>query len=232
MDFINMLFGSKETAKTELFEKYKLLVAARNFHYENFNKWLTYFYVANAAIFLGYIQIITAKELESRQNYQFAILALGLIAGTLLYWSSKGYYYWNINYILLVNHYEKELLGWKKGERIYSMFANKTEQNNFISPVSGANFSTSKIAILFSFIIATSWGALIINCTEILSKIPCINQFGSVLIIPILLSGLLMIGITWLFGLAKGHILWSNTNPLYDLGIDQKKPSSDKNILS
>ncbi|EAZ83053.2 RipA family octameric membrane protein [Algoriphagus machipongonensis] len=227
-----MLFGSKESAKIELFEKYKLLIAARNFHYENFNKWLTYFYVANAAIFLGYIQIITSKETECPEKYQFAILSLGLIAGILLYWSSKGYYYWNINYILLVNYYEKELLGWKERERIYSMFANKNEQNSFASPVSGANFSTSKIAILFSFIIATSWGALIINYTEILSKIPFINQFDSDLIIPILLSGLLLIGVSWLFGLGKNHILWSNTDPLHDLEINQKKPSTNRDIIS
>ncbi|WP_339904234.1 hypothetical protein [uncultured Cyclobacterium sp.] len=45
-----------------IFERYKLLISARDFHYENFNKWLTYFYVANAAIFVGYIQLLISKE--------------------------------------------------------------------------------------------------------------------------------------------------------------------------
>src|SRR5690554_2889930 len=90
-----------------IFERYKLLVIARNFHYENFNKWLTYFYVANAAIFVGYIQIISSDKFSEIWGLQFPVLILGFLAGILLYWSSKGYYFWNINFIMLVNHYEK-----------------------------------------------------------------------------------------------------------------------------
>ena len=141
----------KKKRKEILFEKYKLLVAARNFHYDNFSKWLTYFYVANAAIFVGYIQVLISDEIPQKELVKIPILLFGFIAGLLLFWSSKGYYYWNINFIMLVNHYEKTLLKWKKDERIYSMFANKKEQNNYSNIVKGANFSTSKIAILFSY---------------------------------------------------------------------------------
>ena len=211
--------GKKKKNK-ELFEKYKILVAARNFHYENFNKWLTYFYVANAAIFVGYIQMISSPQFENLSNFQFPVLTLGFIAGLLLYWSSKGYYYWNINFIMLVNHYEKTLLKWKKKERIYSMFANKDEQNNYISPISGANFSTSKIAILFAFILATSWGSLL---TYKLFSIPGsaivvsplwfkIGTAVSISIISILLLSLAM---------SKLKLLGSKTNPLHNLDIDQ-----------
>ncbi|MEM6813339.1 MAG: hypothetical protein AAF600_02990 [Bacteroidota bacterium] len=215
----------EEEIDNRLFEKYKLVISARNFHYENFNKWLTYFYVANAAIFVGFIQIATVDSEKISFDKDFASIAtlsLGWLAGILLYWSSKGYYYWNINFIMLVNHYEKDLMKWNENERIYSMFANKEEQNNFFSPFSGANFSTSKIAILFAYIIVTSWGALLLNI--LLSQpsstgiyiyswlIPIVSIFG---------SGVFVIGATWLFGIGKKHFLWSNTDPLIDLKISQ-----------
>ena len=37
--------------------RYNLIVNARNFHYENFNKWMSYYYVAVAAIFVGFYSI-------------------------------------------------------------------------------------------------------------------------------------------------------------------------------
>lgn len=149
--------------KGELLEQYKIMVAARNFHYENFNKWLTYFYVANAAIFVGYIQVLSSDRLSDITHLELPILVLGFIAGLLFYWSSKGYYYWNINFINLVNHYEKNVLELPKKERIYSVFANKKLQNNYSSPISGANISSSKTAIFFAFIVALSWGSILVH---------------------------------------------------------------------
>ncbi|MFY0600710.1 MAG: hypothetical protein JXR03_13640 [Cyclobacteriaceae bacterium] len=210
----------KEDKEVELFERYKLLVAARNFHYENFNKWLTYFYVANAAVFVGYIQLISSPKLDKIQSAQYPVLIFGFAAGLLLYWSSKGYYYWNINFIMLVNHYEKKLLKWKKRERIYSMFANKSVQNNYFNPSSGANFSTSKIAILFAYIIVTSWGALLANSILSLPSLTSLYLYDWLIpIVSIVLSGTIIIGIIWLFGKKEKHILWSNTVPLHDLEI-------------
>jgi hypothetical protein len=206
--------------KKEDFEKYKQLVAARNFHYENFNKWLTYFYVANAAIFVGYIQILISAK-HGIQQYEIPILIFGYLSGLLLYWSSKGYYYWNLNFILLVNHYEETILKWKRKERIYSMFADKDAKNkrinNFFSPFHGANFSTSKIAILFAYIIATTWGAILLFSTICLtSQFEYLStSFG--IIMSILVSGGFTIGITSLFGVRKKHFLWSNTTLLHNL---------------
>ena len=215
----------EEEKHNRLFEKYKLVISARNFHYENFNKWLTYFYVANAAIFVGFIQITTVDSDKISFDKDFASIAtlsLGCLAGILLYWSSKGYYYWNINFIMLVNHYEKDLMKWNENERIYSMFANKEEQNNFFSPFSGANFSTSKIAILFAYIIVTSWGALLLNTFLSQPSSTGIYIYSSLIpIVSIFGSGVFVIGVTWLFGIGKKHFLWSNTDPLHDLKISQ-----------
>ena len=73
----------------------------------------------------------------------------------------NSFNYWNINFITLVNHYEKNLLKFNENERIYFVFANKEKQNNYANPLSGANISTSKISILLSYIITLFWSSLI-----------------------------------------------------------------------
>ncbi len=138
-------------------ERYTYLINARNFHYENFNKWATYFYFAIGAMFIGYYSI------ASEQNMQFelsSIILLGYITSILWYWSSKGYYYWNINFITLVNQCEKKDLKLSKKRRVYFVFANKSTQNDYSNPTTGANISTSKVAIFFAFIVTTFWGGL------------------------------------------------------------------------
>ena len=142
-------------------DRYKTLIEARNFHYDNFNKWMTYFYVAIGALFVGYCTIISSDKSLPQVEYLLSIL--GFIVSLLWYWSAKGYYYWNINFINLINYYEETLLKFDEKERVYFVFANKETQNNYFSPLSGANISSSKIAILFSFIISTVWGFIVIN---------------------------------------------------------------------
>jgi len=144
-------------------ERYQIIINARNFHYENFNKWLTYFYVAIGSLFIGYCTILaTNLDIVNKKQLELLILGLGFLVSLLWYWSSKGYYFWNINFISLVNYYEKEFLNLKEEERLYSVFANKNEQNNFFNPIKGANISTSKVAILFAFLITNVWGFLIL----------------------------------------------------------------------
>ncbi|WP_295221316.1 hypothetical protein [uncultured Chryseobacterium sp.] len=137
--------------------RYETIIKARNFHYENFNKWMTYFYVMIGALFLGVCYIVSKGE---KLKYEYAlnfILAIGFIVSLFWYWANKGYYYWNINFITLVNHYEKNILKFKENERVYLVFANKSK-SNYLDPVGGANISTSKLSILLSFIITFFWG--------------------------------------------------------------------------
>lgn len=54
---------------------YEQLIKARNFHYENFNKWMTYFYVMIGALFLGVCYIVS-KSVDYLQDYQNEILAI------------------------------------------------------------------------------------------------------------------------------------------------------------
>lgn len=144
----------------EKFEKYKLLINARNFHYDNFNKWMTYYYVAIGALFVGYYTLMSGNKIDDFGEY--SLMLLGLIISLFWYWSCKGYYFWNINFISLVNNYEKEILEFDEKERVYFVFANKKTQNNYLSPISGANISTSKVTILFAFTVAVMWGILMI----------------------------------------------------------------------
>lgn len=211
--------GKKNENEDSIFERYKLLVAARNFHYDNFNKWLTYFYVANGALFVGYGQAVSSSL---KSSLEIPLLIVGSIAGILLYWSSKGYYYWNINFIMLVNHYEKELLKWKKKERIYSMFGNKKVQNNYSSPVQGANFSTSKIAILFAFTIACAWCYLLLDTIISFSRIcTCGLSQGAKHILSLPIAILFVLILTRLN--KSITFLQSDTKPLHDLEIVQEE---------
>ena len=144
-------------------ERYDFLIKARNFHYDNYNKWMTFFYVAIGALFVGYYTLTTSSSTKNFDKEALILVSLGFAISLLWYWSSKGYYFWNINFITLVNDCEEKDLNLDPKQRVYYVFANKKTQNNYLNPVSGANISTSKIAILFSFIITVVWGALLFD---------------------------------------------------------------------
>jgi len=42
-------------------EAYKIAISARNFHFDNFSKWMTYYYLAVAAIFVAFFSTKTAS---------------------------------------------------------------------------------------------------------------------------------------------------------------------------
>ncbi|MEB3037174.1 RipA family octameric membrane protein [Capnocytophaga ochracea] len=191
------------------FERYKTLIAARNFHYDNFNKWLSYFYIAIGVLFVGFYTLKTSNNFSSFKLEIKMILFLGYIISLLWYLSCKGYYFWNINFITLVNNCEEECLKLEPKDRVYFVFANKKTQNNYINPISGANISTSKIAILFSFIITISWGILLLK--EFLQ-----NDFCCIFVISIIGTILL----SWILGKT---LLKSKINHFPNLKIKQKK---------
>ncbi|WP_026776291.1 hypothetical protein [Polaribacter sp. Hel_I_88] len=141
-------------------ERYQFLINARNFHYDNFNKWMTYFYVAIGALFVGYYTIASSENMNTEK---IILITLGYITSLFWYWSSKGYYFWNINFITLVNDCERNTLKLKEEKRVYFVFANKNTQNNYLNPLRGANISTSKIAILFSFVVSIVWSILLLE---------------------------------------------------------------------
>ena len=85
-------------------KQYQRLIEARNFHYENLNKWLSFFYVAMGAIFAGYCTISNKGE-----NIGLEILIIGVLylVSICAYLSCKGYCYWENNWIMLLHDFEK-----------------------------------------------------------------------------------------------------------------------------
>ena len=197
------------------FERYKTLIAAKNFHYDNFNKWLSYFYIAIGVLFVGFYTLKTSNNFSSFELEIKMILFLGYIISLLWYLSCKEYYFWNINFITLVNNCEEECLKLEPKDRVYFVFANKKTQNNYINPISGANISTSKVAILFSFIITISWGILLLK--EFLQ-----NDFCCIFVISIIGTILL----SWILGKT---VLKSKINHFPNLKIKQKKEGNNSN---
>lgn len=201
---------NKRTLTAE--KRYEYLINARNFHYENFNKWTTYFYVAIGVLFVGYytIELNSCKELIIEK---IALLVLGYVTSLFWYWSTKGYYFWNINFITLVNDCEKKDLKLKPKKRVYYVFANKKTQNNYWNPIGGANISTSKIAILFSFIISIIWSVLLLYKINEFTIIEL--PFCAIMCVSILLTLILSYTI-------PSVLLKSKIDHFPDLKIDQK----------
>ena len=145
--------------------RYKLLINARDFHQNSFNKWMTFFYVAIGALFVGYYNILTKNEDYFFQ--EIIIIVVGLVISIFWYWSCKGHYYWVIQFIKLIMEYEKNYLPIEL--RVYSCMANKKLNNNYFNPLMGANISTAKITLLFSFFIIFIWDILLVK--SILKKL-------------------------------------------------------------
>ena len=196
-------------------ERYKTLIEARNFHYANFNKWMTYFYVMMAAIFVALYTLVKEDKdyLNTYKEEVISICIAGFIVGLFWYWANKGYYYWNINFITLVNHYEKNVLKLKENRRIYFVFANKNNQNDYLNPLKGANISTSKISILLFFIITLFWSSFLLN----ILLINCIPNFWCRLLVSSILG---VISILLLGELVAKKYLFSYHHHFPDLQIE------------
>ena len=147
----------------ETFEErqYQRLIAARNFHYENFNKWSLYFYAIIAALFAGYYSL-RGQNQPIDEIIKWSILVLGYIVSMCCYLSGKGYYYWENNWIKLIMHYEKQVWPLKKEESVYSIVANEKGLSNYWCVTQGANISSSKLSLIVSFTITCAWAIMIV----------------------------------------------------------------------
>ena len=170
---INNNMETKEMSFEE--RQYERLIDARNFHYENFNKWSLYFYAIIAALFVGYYGVLTAEHKPINvEAILLGILILGYIVSICCFLSGKGYYYWEISWIKLVHRYEKEILEQTKEDdllRAYSVFFDKEKSSHPLLIWEGANISSSKLSLWMSFLITCSWGYLL------LCNIPVIYNF-------------------------------------------------------
>lgn len=141
------------------FDMYKLAIDARDKLNENYHKWMTFYYVANGAILVALITIMTRKpELIEA----ISILAIvGVLISIFWNLSCKGYYYWSKNWIEIIIRHEKELI--ESSDDIdlgvYSIFSkNIHDSKNSIFKIYGhANISTPKLTLIFSFSVILLW---------------------------------------------------------------------------
>lgn len=133
------------------FDAYHYTVQARNFHYDNFSKWMTYYYVAVAAVF------VTFYSYKSEDIISLLIVGLGCFISILWHLSCKGYYFWIKNWTDLINRLENQ--NSEELEKVYSVFSKniKEKKNNLLSPIQSANVSTSKVTLILSFGICFFW---------------------------------------------------------------------------
>ncbi|MCO5231956.1 MAG: hypothetical protein M9958_12470 [Chitinophagales bacterium] len=187
--------------ETKLDSAYKVTIAARNFHLDHFNKWMTYYYVAVAAIFVGFYNIK-----DENFTMKIGLLALGLFVSVLWHLSCKGYYFWVKNWTYQVLRLEKEI---DDKIKVYSVFSKsvKEKDDKIFIPTQSANISTSKVTLFLSFIISLTWTYLLIDK---LTSCFCICGFN--IILNLVLSLVSTFALTLLLGVffktdIKNHLL-------------------------
>ncbi len=180
------------------------LVNARNFHYQNFSIWMTFFTVIIGALFVGLYNIDSSKN----NIPVLIILICGYISSFCFFLSAKGYFYWETNWISLIHKYEEKL---SDEDKVYSVFAHKNCNNSVFNPFSGASFSTSKIVLFLAFCVTICWGYLL-----------CSKIFGFMGLNCIILSIISSIGLTIVLLCLAKFFLRTNMNPLKNLGLNSK----------
>lgn len=157
-------------------KEYELIINARNFHYQEFNKWSRYFGLVVGALFVAYYTVS-----EKKQEFSILVSILGYIVSMCWYWSNKGYTYWWNHWSKYLICVEKQLKHqYQEFNGVYSRFCNVSkikgntewDEGRYGCIVSGANISTSKTVLLMSFFITVAWGYILASglCMCSLSK--------------------------------------------------------------
>ena len=142
------------TQEEKIQKQYDRLIAARNYHYDNLNKWLMSFYVIIGALFVAFYSV--------KGEYQIIVALVGYIVSLSAWLSIKGYGYWENIWIEKIHRFEMNILKIADDMQVYSydnMDIDKHE--NPYHPFKGANISTTKVAMLMTAFITISWGFLV-----------------------------------------------------------------------
>ena len=164
----NASLSTEEEKKLSLFQK---AIEARNFHYENFTKWQTFFYVAVGSVLVAYCALLTGRQDIAAENTEIYCVLLKLlpIIGYVfsLIWlcSSRGYTLWWNSYMSLVKYFEQKHILKKKDEDESDMtlavfnVADKQSfsRESYVDLTSGANFSTSRLSNAMALVSTLAW---------------------------------------------------------------------------
>ena len=189
-------------------DQYQRLINARNYHYDNLNKWLMTFYVIIGALLVAFYNLYP-------HNIAMLVAILGYVISIGAFLSIKGYFYWEVNWIMLIHHFEKVHFK-SKDERVYSVFANKGT-NNSLNPIKGANVSTTKVALVMTTVIIVVWGMIFLYMgINYLPKLHVEIPSKSVNIILAFIGSCIMTVVLLLWGCLK---LQSNLDNLDDMEL-------------
>ncbi len=170
-------------------KQYQTIIQARNFHYEQFTRWSSYFYVIIGALFVGYYSIA-----ESSDVLKWVFLCLGYLISVANFLSVKGYIYWWQHWNILLADFEKRLAAnnkdnatketeeWPGNETVYSVFSDVYKLDHQTNPLNGSRISTSKVALFVAGIIVLGWSILIsYKISTIIVGECCMNRTGCLL---------------------------------------------------
>jgi len=176
-------------------KQYDRLIAARNYHYDNLNKWLMSFYLIIGALFVAFYSV--------KGEYQIIVAIVGYVVSFSAWLSIKGYSYWENMWIEKLHRFEKNILKFTNEMLVYSNDNVDTDvHDNPFRPFKGANISTTKVAIFMTAFITISWGFLILM---LWFNIKCE-------IAKILVATLMSIGLSYIFMIAGTKMLPSIEN--------------------
>lgn len=141
-------------------QQYKYAVDARDKLTDNYYKWMSYYYLANAAILVAVTQL--AKNGD--ENAMLTLSFIGVFVCFLWHLSCKGYYYWSNSWIKIIIRIEKLLLATtyhKNASGVYSVFSIEVKTAdkpcNILIPNRAANISTPKLTLIFSYLSISCW---------------------------------------------------------------------------
>lgn len=137
--------------------RYKHAVDARDKLTDNYYKWMSYYYLANAAVLVA----ITQFSKENQWHVNFILSIIGIFVCLLWHLSCKGYYYWSNSWINIIIRLEREIVKDNIDDGIYSVFsktvAKKETKWDILIPNRPANISTPKLTLILSFICIYCW---------------------------------------------------------------------------
>lgn len=142
--------------------QYQTIIQARNFHYEQFTRWSSYFYVVIGALFVGYYVIMNENSTKTQETnvLSWVILGIGYLTSVANFLSVKGYIYWWQHWNIFLTRFEEKFCK-EEEEKVYSVFADKQKLDKPCSIFDGCNISTSKVALLLARIIVLGWCILL-----------------------------------------------------------------------
>jgi hypothetical protein len=140
--------------ENDIKEAYKIAISARNFHFNNFSKWMTYYYLAVAAIFVAFY-----STNSDTTDFKIGLPLLGFFVSILWHLSCKGYYFWIKNWTFQISRFEDDM---EDEQKVYSVFSEhvKEKENKLFSPIQSANISTSKLTLILSLFVCFIWSYL------------------------------------------------------------------------